>query len=158
MATQDISIWNEENTKAVDVITDTLAKNRLAVDSVITGFSFGNNPPRVSQPVRAYTTFGTGQSKATYTVPANKVLYIQTAFVSLGDVGGTITVELQAPNGTGQASFMVQDDGTSHATTNWSDSNPLGSFTAGTTIRLYRVGGDSGKDWAGGWSGYLEDA
>ena len=34
MATQDVTIWDEDNTKAVSVVTDTANVDRLAVDSI----------------------------------------------------------------------------------------------------------------------------
>ena len=35
---------------------------------------------------------------------------------------------------------------------------PLGPFAAGEVVRLTRQEGDSGKDWSGGFMGYLEEA
>jgi len=76
MATQDISIWDESNIKAVDVSTDTNSKNRLMVDAYVTtppGKYVDNEVTAMIEAGKAFTA----NSNAVITINANTTLYIQ---------------------------------------------------------------------------------
>lgn len=80
MATQDISIWDEGWTKSVDIITDSVAKNRLAVDVIgtISGGSIYTVPPNT------HTVELTGN-------PANVTLITPTSGKKIQVIGAFVT-------------------------------------------------------------------
>lgn len=140
-------ITNEDGTKVVTTTTDG-SKERLDTSSI---------PHIYDQPVNVYTGYGTATNKATYTVPTGKILYIVTMFVTADvDEGGKITLEWQYAT-TGYASTSVYKDSDSNFQLNAPAGIPFGPYAAGGQIRCRRVNGDSGKDWAAGFVGYLEN-
>lgn len=143
-ATQDTTIWDENNDYSAEVDSD----NRLQVKAVFA---------RIPQPVREYDSYSTNNTKASYTVPSGKVLYVIYAWISYGDdANGEIVCELQ-DNGSGVGSLSIErGGGQNQATLGPIESVPFGPFNAGDTVRIKRVAGDN-DDWAGGWHGYLED-
>jgi hypothetical protein len=76
MATQDISIWDEANTKAVDIITDSSSKNRLMVDAKVSTSPGTYVDNEVTAMIEAGQAF-TANSNAVITINANTTLYIQ---------------------------------------------------------------------------------
>ena len=139
-------IW--DGTNEVAVVKDEDDVYRLAVE---------NLPKRRPQPVRQYDSYSNNNTKASYTVPTGKVLYIVYVWISYGDdANGEIVCELQ-DNGSGIGSLSIErGGGQNQAMLNPPESVPFGSFSAGRTIRIERVDGDN-DEWAGGWHGYLED-
>lgn len=111
---------------------------------------------RVSQPVHEVNIFSTDQNKINYSVPADKVLFIQHLNITgLGD--GIIVTEWQADGVPFNFTSLLKS-GTGTATLSLPEKNPHGPFAANVVIRCSRVAGDSGKDWAAILVGYLEDA
>lgn len=137
-----------DGTNEVDVNQDNDGDYRLAVECI---------RKRKSQPVREYDSYSTNNTKASYTVPSGKVLYVVYAWISYGDeASGEIVCELQ-DNGTGVSSMAIErGGGVCQAALGPIESVPFGPFNAGDTVRIQRVDGDN-DDWAGGWHGFLED-
>lgn len=168
-ATQDVSIWDEtsDNSAMIDNVGDIHTKSKIwdgtnevtvitDVDNVVRLAVEQNPHKKVTQPVNQYSTFEVSNTKASYTVPSGKVLYVTYAFVAYGDEpSGRLSLEIQA-DGTGFGGWLIDVDATSNGTLNPPIETPFGPFSAGTTIRIQRLGGDN-DDWSGGWNGYLED-
>ena len=138
--------------KSCHIITDGSSVNRLAVDGVFSP----DAKSRVTESVQEYSTYGTSDTKASYTVTTGKVLFIQAVWATLGNEATTLALEVQE-DGTGFASLHIAENGP-HNNLIIQAINPLGPFAAGVVIRIQRVQGDSGKEWAAGFTGYEEDA
>ena len=110
---------------------------------------------RHEDPVQEYGAIGGATDKINYIVTAGKNLFITQWHVSVSEGKGNI-FELQ-DDGVSKASIATGEDGGSGYPMVFADNNPLGPIAAGSTVRIHRDTGDSGKDWAGGFIGYLED-
>ena len=106
------------------------------------------------QPVQEYE-FGTAQNKIDYVVPADKVLYVQQLHVSFSE-GDKYLIEIEA-DGVPFGSIGGGEGKTGGNPMLFPPTNPAGPFAAGVTIRLNRQEGDGGKDWGGGFFGFLRD-
>jgi len=144
-----------DGTKDVDIVTDGLIE-RLAVDSKVTAFPASGSPSRVEEPEQEFDGFNTTDAKINFVVPTGKKLFISVLFIALGADGGTIPVVWEADN-VGFAGQAVSNDGSQSATIAGTPENPFGPFAASVEIEAERSGGDSGKNWAAGFIGYLED-
>ena len=111
---------------------------------------------RHDEPVQIYQTVGTQVNKALFTVPDDKVFFVELIFTAFSE-GDKYIIEAQADT----EPFAAVGGGEGKEggeAINAPQFNPWGGFPAGTNIRLRREIGTSGKDWSGGYSGYLEDA
>ena len=112
-------------------------------------------PDFVVEPVQEYESINNNDNKINYVVPANKKLFIQYTEVAISE-GDKMVVELQ-DDGVGISSGGNGAAGTGGGSRNFPVANPLGPIAAGSTVRLSRIEGDSGKPWAGGFVGFLLD-
>lgn len=110
---------------------------------------------RHDEPVQLYASSNGDQNKINYPVPAGKVFFVEMFHVGYSE-GDKYIVELQA-GGAGKACVGGGEGKEGGEPVNFPRHNPLGPFAAGVIVRLRRVEGTSGKDWAGGIVGYLED-
>jgi len=114
-------------------------------------------PPntRHDEPVQEYGPVGTATNKVNFVVPVSKNLFIEHWHACISE-GDKMIIELQ-DDGVGLACIAngeAKDGGRSMPLPQF---NPLGPIAAGSVVRLSRVVGASGKDWSGGFIGYLED-
>ena len=119
--------------------------------------AFGPLPPntRHDNPVQEFADPATATNKINYVVPANMNLFIEQWHVSVSE-GNKNVFELQ-DDGTALASIGNGESGGNTAPMLLPQFNPIGPIAAGSTVRISRTEGDSGKDWAGGFMGYLEN-
>ena len=110
---------------------------------------------RHEEPVQEYAAVGGATDKINFVVPANKNLFITHWHTAVSEGKGNI-FELQ-DDGVSLAAISTGEDGGPGYPMVFVDSNPVGPIAAGSTVRIHRDTGDSGKDWSGGFIGYLED-
>ena len=110
---------------------------------------------RQEEPVQEYGAIGGATDKINYTVTAGKNLFITEWHVAVAEGKGNI-FELQ-DDGVSLAAIATGEDGGSGYPMVFTTDNPIGPIAAGSTVRIHRDTGDSGKDWSGGFIGYEED-
>lgn len=162
--TQDVTLFDEDgdNSLAINANGEALVKSKITDGTNDVEVSNGElhvraNVPSVTrsnEPVNEHEGRSTVRNKIDYTVPANKVLYIQSIFNS--SMEGKMYVDWMADN----VPFMSmgwEKDGNNAPFYTTPTNSPLGPFPAGTLIRCRRQEGDS-KNWTAAFNGYLEDA
>jgi len=105
--------------------------------------------------IQEYQTVGTEDDKAEFTIPLGKVGFVELVFSAFSE-GDKYIIEGQA-DGVGFTCIgggEGKEGGESILAPRF---NPWGPFPAGAEIRLHRETGTPAKDWAGGYTGYLED-
>lgn len=110
---------------------------------------------RQDESVQEYSGVSTAINKIDYVVPTGKNLFIQQFHVCIAE-GDKIIIELQ-DDGTGLACVANGEGKTGGGVVPFPKDNPLGPISTGSTVRLRRIEGTSGKDWSGSFIGYLED-
>lgn len=108
----------------------------------------------IDQPVNESVAASTATTKALYTVPANKQLFITS--MSATNMEGKMIIEFQN-DGSEFFTIGLNEDGGVFAQQTVDPQTPYGPFPAADIIRAIRTDGDSGKDWAASFTGYLED-
>lgn len=147
--TQNVNIWDDAKSKAVTITTDG-SKERLDVDASVSVAS-----SRVSSPVHEADGWDTDQTKISYTVPTNKILYVQRLWCAhLTDAGGHI-ISFRV-DGTAFCYMSFNNDGTTTFEKTYPDNNPY-ILTEGEVLTAYRLDGTSAEEWGAGFDGYLED-
>lgn len=104
--------------------------------------------------VRASTHNNTDTTKASYTVPVNKELFITVMWGTTRK--GEFLVQVQE-DGTPFHDMAINKDGASYTNITLPTETPYGPFSAGTVISIERVEGQGGQEWSAGWVGYLRD-
>lgn len=99
--------------------------------------------------------FGTAADKISFAVPTGFNLFIEQWHVSFSE-GDKYLIELE-DDGVPLASLGGGEGKTGGGPMIFPDDNPLGPIAAGSTVTLNREEGDAGKDWSGGFIGYLEE-
>lgn len=110
---------------------------------------------RHDDPVQEYQTVGTATNKINYLVPVGKTLFIELVYTAFSE-GDKYIIEAQADGDP----FVAVGGGEGKEggeSINAPQFNPWGPFSSGSIIRLHREVGTTGKDWSGGFTGYLED-
>ena len=151
----------DSSTDSVEVLQDTHddlnANANLQVSN--TDVSPTNPVPvisaRVSGQVLEYAAIGGGTNKINYVVTTGKNLFISHWHVAVSEGKGNI-FELQ-DDGVSLAAISTGEDGGPGYPMSFPGNNPIGPIAAGSTVRIHRDTGDSGKDWSGGFMGYEED-
>lgn len=138
--------------KRVTTTTDG-SKERLDVSANISS----GNPPMLPEPIHQYDGWDSDTTKISYTVPANKVLHIQSLWCAhLTDAAGHI---IAFRVGTTQFCWMsFNNDGTTTFQKDYPERNPYGPISAGSVVTAYLVDGSTSEEWGAGFDGYLEDA
>jgi len=110
---------------------------------------------RHENPVQEHAMISGATNKINYIVPAGMNLFIEHFHVCISE-GDGIVISLQ-DDGTGLACIANGEGKTGGGAVNLPLYNPLGPIAAGSTVRLSRIEGTSGKDWTGSCVGYLEE-
>jgi len=115
-------------------------------------------PRRHRESIQRTAAAANATNKINYVVPVGKNLFIEWWTVCIEE-GDKMIIEIQ-DDGTG-LDCLGNGEGKSGGDVHlFPQYNPLGSETPiapGSTVRLSRVEGATGKAWGGGFMGYLED-
>ena len=110
---------------------------------------------RHDSPVQGYAEPSGDDNKINYVVPADMNLFIEYVEVSISE-GDKMVLEVQV-DGTGISAGGNGAAGTGGGARLFPVFNPLGPIATGSTVRISRIEGDTGKDWGCGIVGYLEN-
>jgi len=134
-----------------DVTTPTVASAEELREEIVKIINFN----RVEEPIQEQSVVSGATNKIDYTVTSGKNLFIQQWNVTFSE-GKKYIIELQ-DDGVEISTIGSGEDGGDGYSINYPSDNPLGPIAAGSVVRLSRVEGDAGKDWAGGFTGFEED-
>ena len=134
LGTQEVSIWSKDETKAVDVVTDTGGKNRLCMDGIVTATISNDESPTRYQLKTDYDVVGD-----TLTSAADTTLYSYTGqgildFLSISGAGSGYQAVIVI-DGTERFRASMLELGTDLALTG--DSAPLWTDIANKNFRFY---------------------
>ena len=146
--TQNVSIYPEGSTAPITSTADG-AKERLDVSARI------ESRARVTTPIHEADGWDSDRTKISYTVPANKILYVQRLWASHESDATGHTISFRV-DGTPFYYMDFNNDGTTSFESSYPDCNPY-ILTEGEVLTAYRESGSSPESWGAGFDGYLED-
>lgn len=109
---------------------------------------------QLSNIVQEHAALGTATNKINFVVPNGFNLFVEHFNVCIVE-GDGIVIELQ-DDGTGLSCVGNGEAKEGGGSVLFPPFNPIGPIAAGSTVRLSRISGTSGKDWTGTIIGYLE--
>jgi len=110
---------------------------------------------RHDSPVHEHGEISGATSKVNYVIPAGFNLFIEMWYIALSE-GDKFIIELEV-SGSHISSIGGGEGKEGGESINLPQHSPYGPFAPGATVTLHREEGTSGKDWSGGFVGYLEE-